>query len=42
MYVRRAHEESDWGRFICRFALGVDRDEAYEIARRELPPLLEL
>lgn len=117
MYVRRAHEESDWGRFICRFAfsskslmalwsssdsplpdvmagldskrytfredqllsimsliagsvltsiflvleghktwrdagteiaelllyaMGVDRDEAYGIARRELPPLLEL
>lgn len=117
MYIRRAHEEPDWGRFICRFAfsskslmalwsssdsplpdviagleskrysfredqlisimsliagsvltsiflvleghktwrdsgtevaelllyaLGVERDEAYEIARKELPILAEL
>lgn len=117
MYIRRAHEEPDWGRFICRFAfsstslmalwtgsdsplpdviagldtkrytfrqdqlisvmaliagsvlssiflileghktwrdagtevaelllcaLGINRDEAFEIARRELPPLIEL
>lgn len=117
MYIRRAHEEPDWGRFICRFAfsstslmalwtgtdsplpdvieglennrytfredqlisimsliagsvltsiflvleghktwrdagtevaelllcaLGIDRDEAFQIARRELPDLSEL
>lgn len=37
-FIRRAHEEPDWGRFFCRFAMG-------NASLRELwngPPMMEL